>query len=405
MKKLTKNFIWMASANAVSGIINVFLYIYLARKLGAAKFGRFSFAQALVLYMFNFVDLGLSTFGAREVAKDTSRVSKFVSDIVSLRFLVSGFLYLVFIAAAILSRETVEMKTIMVLMALWFFSFAFATEWAFQGLEKMHMVFISLVTTSSLQCLLIFLFVKGNLYFISLPAILFLATLPIIIIYLRILHFKFKLRDIDYKAIKIYLSSSLVIWTVSLFAQVYNGFDIVMMGWLRSASEVGYFTVARRFIGGITLFSIFLANAALPRYSATYLEGRSSFKANTVHFFKTVALIGIILLSLILFSKEIIVLAVGSEYLVANVSFKILMVGVVFVLLNLPFSTALIAAGLEKEVLKQAIASAVLNVGLNFYLIPRMGMEGAALSFVYAEALAVIWMVWIYRKRITLSTV
>jgi hypothetical protein len=30
-------------------------------------------------------------------------------------------------------------------------------------------------------------------------------------------------------------------------------------------------------------------------------------------------------------------------------------------------------------------------------------MEGASLSFVYAEALAVIWVVWLYRNKIELK--
>ncbi|MDP3142626.1 MAG: flippase [Candidatus Omnitrophota bacterium] len=403
MKKLTQNFIWMGSANAISGVINVLLYVYLARLLGAERFGRFSFVQVIVLYMFSFIDLGLSTFGIREIAKHKSAVSDYVSNIVSLRFFIAAALYSLLAIFAVFSKQLWEVKIIMIIMPLWFFTFAFATEWAFQGLEKMYMVFISLVTTSALQFFFIWLLVKGPHYFFSVPSILFVATLPIIIIYLWLLKFRFKIKTLDLEILKVYFSSALIIWAISLFAQIYNGFDVIMMGWMRPASEVGYFTVARRFIGGITFFSIFLANAALPRYAATLRDGLDKFKVNTRQFLGVVGLIGAILLILVLFSKKLIVFAVGSEYLAASMSFNILMLGAVFVLLNLPFSTALIAAGLEKDVLWQVIASAVLNVGLNFYLIPKWGMEGASLSFVYAEALAVTWVVWLYRNKIELG--
>src|SRR3989338_4397327 len=90
MKKLTQNFMWMASANAVSGFINVLLYICLARSLGAERFGKFSFVQAMVLYMFSFIDLGLSTFGTREIAKNKAEAPNYVNNIVSLRFFIAA---------------------------------------------------------------------------------------------------------------------------------------------------------------------------------------------------------------------------------------------------------------------------------------------------------------------------
>lgn len=400
MKKLTQNFMWMASANAVSGVINVLLYIYLARRLGAERFGRFSFVQAMVLYMFSFIDLGLSTFGTREIAKDKAEAPNYVNNIVSLRFFIAAAIYILFAVYAVFSKQLLEIRIIMIIMALWWFTFAFSTEWAFQGLERMHMVFISLVTTSALQFFFIWILVKGPYYFVSVPTILFITTLPIIIIYLWILRFRLRIRTLDFKILRLYFSSALIIWAISLFAQIYNGFDVIMMGWLRSPSEVGYFTIARKFIGGITFFSIFLANAALPRYAATLKEGWDKLRGHTYQFLKVVVLISAALLILVLFSKKLIIFAVGNEYLAADKSFKILLLGVVFVLLNLPFSTALIAAGWEKAVLKQAIASALLNVGLNLYLIPKWGMEGASLSFIYAEALAVIWVIWLYRKKI-----
>jgi O-antigen/teichoic acid export membrane protein len=70
------------------------------------------------------------------------------------------------------------------------------------------------------------------------------------------------------------------------------------------------------------------------------------------------------------------------------------------VLFNLPYSTGLIAAGFEKEVLKQVLASAFLSVILNVLLMPGYGMIGAAISFLCAEILAIIWILLAYRKHV-----
>jgi O-antigen/teichoic acid export membrane protein len=70
------------------------------------------------------------------------------------------------------------------------------------------------------------------------------------------------------------------------------------------------------------------------------------------------------------------------------------------VIFNLPYSTGLIAAGKEKKVLKQVLASAALSVILNVFLMPRYGMIGASISFLCAEILAIVLILWAYRKHI-----
>lgn len=401
MRKLSQNFIWMSGANIVSSVFNALIFIYLARKLKAEAFGSFSYAQTLVFYLFNFIDLGLSTYGIREIAQNKKRLAEFVSNIVSLRLFIAVILYIISSVILIFLPQTIQFKVLMLFMLLMLFSSALATEWAFQGIEKMHMVFLSFSTTVILQFVLLLIFVKNEANLSLAPLVIFIGTLPIIILFLRILKFKFKIRALDLSHIKTYLSSAFIIWSISLFAQVYNGLDIVILGLFRPAQVVGYFSVARRFIGGIIFFSIFLANAALPRLADTFKNDFKKFHTATKDFLRLMIFLGILLfIPLVFFSNEIISLTVGRMYLPASLSFKILILGTILVLFNLPFSTGLIAAGLEKEVLKQTIASAVLSLILNFILIPKFGMEGASISFFYAEALGLTWILWVHYKKL-----
>jgi O-antigen/teichoic acid export membrane protein len=218
------------------------------------------------------------------------------------------------------------------------------------------------------------------------------------------MHFKYRPQlDTKYlKQIKVYLSSSIIIWSIAIFAQVYNGLDIVLLGVFRSPEEVGCFTVARRVIGGCTLLMIFLANALLPRLSSTFLtKDIGQFTAATHKFLKISAFLAVFaLLPLVAMSDHIIEFALGSEYLPAAMPFKIMAVAFVFVMLNLPYSTGLVAAGFEKAVLKQVLASAAVSVVLNIALMPRYGMIGASVSFFFAEAVAIIWVLYAYHRHI-----
>lgn len=391
----------MAAANIAGSLFSVSLFIYLARTLRAEAFGELSYAHSFIFYLLNFIDLGLSTYGIREVAKDRARVSEYVSEIISFKLLLASILFIILMIATFISCPSSQFRLLIAGVSLLLFASAISCDWAFQGQEKMHMVFASFFTTTFLQLLLAYIFVKGPGDLLKLPPAYFIAALPIPVLFL--LHFKYrpKLETSYLKQIRRYLSSSIIIWLIAIFAQVYNGLDIVLLGLYRRAEEVGYFTIARRAIGGFTLLMICLANALLPRLSSTFSKDIEQFKSATGKFLKVSLFLTVfVFLPLIIFSSPLIYFALGNEYLPASLPFKIMAVGFLMVLFNLPCSTGLVAAGFEKEVLKQVCASAVLNIASNIILMPKYGMIGASISFLFAEALALVWILWAYHKKI-----
>lgn len=401
MDRLEKNFIWLSAANILSSLLGVVAFIYLTRVLEAEMFGYLSYALAFVIYFATIVNLGLSTYGTREISKNRPAISEYVSNIVSLRVVVAIVLMLVISAIAIFSRQPSIVKTLIIQSSLLIMMAALANEWAFQGIEKMHMVFISMVLTTFLQLVMMVAFVKRPEDAIKVPLIYFLGALPTTVIFLRMLKFRMRISSLDFNILKIYFSSSIIIWLISIFAQVYNGLDIVILGFFRRPEEVGYFAVAKRFVGGIAFLTLFLANAALPRFSCTYRDDRRQFDS-VIRKFLIISGVSIVafLIPVMIFSQKLIALIVGNEYIAAGVPLSIMTIGLVFILLNIPFSTALIACGFEKDVLKQTIASASLNVISNFILMPKYGMIGGSISFLAAEALALGWILTAYAKRL-----
>ena len=402
MERLEKNFIWMAAANIVGSFFSISLFIYLARTLRVEAFGSISYAHSFIFYILNFVDLGLSTYGIREVAKNKARASEYVSEIVSFKLLLASILFVIVVGATFLVSGQAQFRMLMVEVALLLFVSALSCDWAFQGQEKMHMVLVSFATTTILQLSIIYTFVKGPEGLLKSALIYSLVAFIIPIAFL--IHFKYrpKLETSYLKQIKKYLSSSIIIWSIAILAQIYNGFDIVLLGFFKSPEEVGFFTIARRAIGGATLLMIFLANALLPRLSSTFLANDiKQFTSATHKFLKISAFLAIFMLfPLILFSENLISFTLGNEYLPAAAPFKIMAIAFIFVLFNLPYSTGLVAAGFEKAVLKQVFASAIVSVILNLLLMPKYGMIGASVSFLIAEAVAIVWILWAYHKHI-----
>jgi O-antigen/teichoic acid export membrane protein len=399
--------LYLGAANVVSSVFGVIMMIYLARTLMPQGLGHIAYAISIVTYLSGFVDLGLSTYGVREVARNPASVSEYVSNIVSIRLIAAAALVLILVLITVLSDQPYKLKILMIETGLMLFMTALATEWAYQGLEKMNMVFISLAATSILQMFMIFTLVKGSEDMLRVPLIYFLGAAPIIILFLKKLGCRFKIASPDTRRIKIYLSSSLIIWAIAMFAQVYNNLDIFILGLFRQAEEVGYFALARRVVGGITILIVFLSNALLPRLSAAFNKDDDEFERSTHKFLVfSACLTFFVIIPALFFTKDLIRFTVGTSYSSAALPLNIMLGGVILVLFNLPYSTGLIASHLEKEVLKQVIASALLSLSLNFILIPRYGMLGSSVSFLMAEALALVWVLHIYKtKRLKVSLI
>lgn len=404
MARLAHNFMWMAAANIASSFFNIIIMIYLARVLMPEALGIFSYAFTIVFFAANFIDLGLSTYGMREIAKRRESLSVYVSEILTLRAIIASALCVIITAVFLFIPVSRQLKILVAESSLMLIGIALATEWAFQGVEKMRYVFISFAVTSCLQLGLIYFFVKKPSDVFMVPLLYFLAMLPVTVLYLRKLDFRFLIRRADFANMFSHLSSAFVIWSVSLCAQVYNNLDVVLLGAFRKIDEVGYFTIARRFVGGAAVLLVFLANAVFPRLSLASGRDPAQFKKTTRSFMKLAAFLAVFLcVPVILASEYLIRITVGPQYIPASVPLKIMMVGLLCILFNLPYSTGLIAGGFEKDVLKQAIASASLSVVSNLVLIPAYGMLGAAVSFVFAEGLALVWILTVYHKRITVS--
>lgn len=391
----------MTAANITSGLLSAVIFIYLARVLEPVAFGYLSYALAIVFFIANFVDLGLSTYGVREIARHKENAPEYVSRIVSFRIVVAALVTAAFFVLIWLSHKQLTLKLLLIESTIFLFAAAMATEWAFQGLEKMHMVFLSFAVTSSIQVILIYFFVKGPGDLLRVAPIYFLAIFPVVAVFLKRLKFSFTFREGPLIKAFSYMPGALAIWSISMCTQVYNNADIFLLGLMHHMDEVGYFSIARRTTGAVTLLMVFLANAVLPRLSATFHTNFNEFRQATRKFARVAILFIIfVLVPLIVFSKQVILVTVGSGYLSAKLPLQLLTIGLVMILFNMPYSTGLIASGFEREVLRQAGASAVLSIGSNLLLIPRYGMVGASISFLLAEALALGWILVVYRKRI-----
>ena len=94
-----RNFLVLSAGESVVKVLTFFVFTYLGRTLGPAGYGNLEFTFALMTFFALSVNLGLSTYGAREIAKQRSRAVILLRDICLLRALLAVGLFAVLVLA------------------------------------------------------------------------------------------------------------------------------------------------------------------------------------------------------------------------------------------------------------------------------------------------------------------
>lgn len=166
---------------------------------------------------------------------------------------------------------------------------------------------------------------------------------------------------------------------------VYFRCDIILLERLAEPAAVGYYAAAYRFLDGIVLLTAPLSVIWFRKLRMVWKEERAFWAQigwmSTIMFAASICIVA----AGTLFSGEIVVLTFGSEYADSAHLLPWLFGALIFLLPNGILTQAAIARNRERVYAVAAGAGAVLNIGLNLFLIPELGGLGAAWATIATE--------------------
>lgn len=180
--------------------------------------------------------------------------------------------------------------------------------------------------------------------------------------------------------------------------------DVIMLGGIEGVNAVGIYTV----IVGITQLTTFIHHSTLsvlaPNLATLYSEGKLRQLEKLIQ--KSVLAVFLVSLfiggTIVLLGNHLL-LIFGSEFLLGRTAMNILILGQVFNALTGPVGLVLNMTGYQNYTAIATGISALLNVMLNFLLIPQFGINGAAIatttSLVIINSIKVIFM----QKKLNIS--
>ncbi len=133
-----------------------FLTTLIARYLGAAGYGKFSFVFAFVALFAVLADFSLSTLAIREVARNKKLARKYIDNIAVIKLILGIITFALIIIVIQFLEKTPEVKTLVYLVGIWVVIQRFTQffQSIFRAFEKMqYEAFSKIIYSTALFCI------------------------------------------------------------------------------------------------------------------------------------------------------------------------------------------------------------------------------------------------------------
>lgn len=392
MRNIKKSLGFQTAYQLLSVCMPLITAPYLARNLGAAQLGVFSYTSSIVAYFTLFAMLGTINYGTKSIAavrtngNDRNVIFSciFILQIaVTLVAAIAYGIYLIFICK--------DNELIAVIQGVAIISCLFDVNWLFWGMENFQITVTRNVVIKLVTVMLILLCVKGESDLWIYTMIMLGGTLISNLILFLYLPRYVSLVKISVSQIKKHIIPNLLLFIPLLAMSVYHTMDKTMLGALSSYEQSGFYYNSDKIVQMPLLIINGIGTVMLPRMSA--LIGEKKKREADDLFLKTldgVAFVSIAMACVIAsISSEFVPLFFGIGYdacvAITIVFTPILLIKGFSLIVRTQY---LIPMGLEKDFTKSVVCGAIINLLLNLILIPDYGAMGATIATVIAELVA-----------------
>jgi O-antigen/teichoic acid export membrane protein len=381
-----RRFLPLASGEIISRCIAFVATAYLARTLGPTPFGRIAFAVALVNQIGLALSIGVGEVGSREVARDPEHASAHVAAGAALRLILAVLALAGIIAVTFVLPLDAQQRTITWLFALTIIPLALDTGWVYKGLGTTSRVGQALVVDQLTCLILVVVAVRYPFHETRVPVIQLVGDAAATV-FLAIPLLRWKLSLPSVAAIKALASQASFTTASRILRMVVISFDTVLLGLMVSSREVGWYSAAYRIVFFVMAILISSHIAFLPEITRSAADNGQLRAIMSRSVGLALAVTAPFVVGGILLAPAIMRLIFGADYEGGAVAFQILLASLVLFAIHGASRSVFIAMKRVRLEAGIILAGVVLNVALNFILIPRMGIKGSALAALGGELL------------------
>jgi O-antigen/teichoic acid export membrane protein len=402
---VAKNTFWLSVSNFGGRIIKAGIVIYAARILGTAGYGVFSYAITLAGFLTLFMDPGINAILMRDASKaneDDRRSIFSTAFFLKIFLLIIGIAIIVFIAPFFSTLPGAKALLPIVAIVLAFDTLREFFSSLIRAREKMEWEAGLFLATNLAILIFGFIFLAISPSPKSLAISYAAASTFGGILAMVVLRDYFRTMASHFSPQRIFpiLKSAWPFAVTGALGLLLTNTDILIISWLRSASDVGIYSAAIRIIQVLYLVPMVIQFSTLPLFSRLARVDDPKFRSILE---RTIGIIFIASIPLafggFVLGTPIMALVFGGAYASGSLAFKILMLTLLVDFPAAIISNAIFSYNHQRSLIVSSAIGGGLNVLLDIILIPPFGMVGSAFATLFAQ-FASNWYLWHMMKKL-----
>lgn len=395
-KSIKLNFIMNIMLSMSNFIFPFITFPYISRVLQPEAYGAVSSAVSFINIFNMFAQLGIPTYGVRACAKvrdNKQELTRTAHELLIINLVMNVFVYIALFLSILLVPELREEKTLYFIVSITILLTSIGMEWLYKALEEYTYITMRSLVFKLIAFICMFLFVQEKSDYVIYGGLtIFAASASNIFNVINIRKY-IDLKPVGGYHFKRHLKAVAIFFAMSCATTIYTNLDSVMLKFMVSNTEAGYYTAAVKLKTILVSIVTSLGTVLLPRVTYYVEKGLlDEFKRVTAKALNFVSLFAVpLMIFFMIFAKEGILFFSGEEYLPSVPAMQVIMPTLLLIgITNILGIQVLIPLGKETVVLKSEVVGAIVDVIANAILIPIIGCTGAATGTLLAEFVVLI---------------
>ena len=379
-----KNAGWIITSKVLQMLLSFAVSVFTARFLGPSNYGLINYAGAYISFFMACCTLGINSIIVKEFISNPKEQGEAIGTTITLR-LISSVLSSMIIVGVVAIVDANETETLVVtglcslqLLFNVFDTFDYWFQYQYKSKSTSIAAFLAVFATSIYKIVLLLL--KKNIYWFAVATTVDYIVLGAVL-YVFYKYNKGPKLSFSLKKAKSLLKNSYHYILSGMMIAIYGQTDKLMLKQMLDETAVGYYSLATSINSMWTFVLSAIIVSMAPTIISLYKTDRAAFERKNRQLYSIVIYVSVIVALLFMTLGGIVIKFVyGEEYLPATVPLSIVCWYTIFSYLGVAREPWIVCENKQKYLKYLYLSAAILNVVLNFILIPVWGVAGAAVA-------------------------
>lgn len=402
-RRYAANTSWMFAEQLLRMMAGLLVGIWVARYLGPAQFGLFSYAIAFASLFGSLAKLGLDSIVVRELVRTPELRDVYLGTAFWLK-LMGAMIMLAVMAVAVqfTSNDATTNLYIFIIGSSTLFQSFEVVDFYFQSKVLSKFVSICKMTQLFISSLikLYLIFISAELLYFVLVSLIDQITLSLSL-YLAYRHQKIKNFYFNFK-LKIAKNLFRQSWPIiisGLVLMLYARFDQILLKNISGSNELGIYNAALRLVEAFNFIPVILVNSLFPAILNAKNNSIENYNNRLFNLYRLLAALFILIgIPMYIFSDAIVLFLYGVKYNAAGELLGLMVLRIFFAFYGVARGAFLLSEDMLRYSMLTTILGALISLSLNYYLIPKFQSDGAVIAFLISFFVSTFFIDSIYSR-------